>query len=649
MNKKSSAASWRGSKDLGRQLLHRKLTSRMRFAVSWLKGDKAAICEAAQTVERYAGRWGVNELNRPDDWHLLAEYVHLAKKDVPETVSDKPAAARRRGYKVVEREAVFRQDEITDPKAKRKFFVECGDTEVFFTDDVQRRARYVVIDAGKLQPSHREGKRNWLHFIPEAQPKNRTDTVSAVTADKHARDIKPELLLGNSSAYSGAPVVNSRGEVIQGNGRADALRIMWERYPNSAEKYAHAVAEFVGKKLKELKEEVLPFWRGEFGQPVLVRMLDVDDEEAITLGQYSDTQMTSGGGGVFSPRAVARQLVSNKEFSKFTRIIFDVPDGDESSLKDLIRGENGMQAVAWLARMRYITPSEAQACIEVTRYGKAMTKAGREAMLDVFASILFEEAQGEFEAMFDKIPARAQTAIVGIAARDVQMPDGKKLLPDIRRGVELCAMLTMRQPDFEKARTADQARHAIYMWENQSTMFNADKFPADQFSAEDKALAVLFKVGTMRGITQTLSEIYGKMEGSAPSMFANDEFAELSKMEAMRRVLGTGSGLGLAQSERVAEMESCARRFRHDHKAPRGKEDDAMDIFFRLAMPMLKEYPSARGNDPDFIINALADFFCACGMPNKVYEDNKAREIMYIAETVLYYAKQYAEKRQKQQ
>lgn len=642
MRKTSNAMSWRGVRGLARRFLHNELVSRMRFAISYLTGDAKTVDETRQRLEDYAGQWGAGPLLSPATHYALAEYVHLAKKDVPEAVSDKPAAARRRGYKVVEREAVFRQDEIG---ARER--VEFGDAEVFFTEDVRRRARYVVIDAERLQPSHREGKRNWLHFIPEAQPKNRTDTVSAVTADKHARDIKPELLTGNNSAYSGAPVVNSRGEVIQGNGRADALRIMYDRYPHSADRYAAGIAGFVGATAEKLRKAVSP-WPGEnAGWPVLVRMLDADDEEAITLGQYSDTQMTSGGGGVFSPRAVARQLVSNKAFSKFTRIIFDVPDDDESSLKDLIRGENGMQAVAWLARMRFITPSEAQACVEVTRYGKIMTKAGREALLDVFASILFEEAQGEFETMFDKIPARAQTAIVGIAARDVQMPDGKKLLPDIRRGVELCAMLIMRQPDFEKARTAEQARHAVYMWENQSTMFNADKFPADKFSAEDKALAVLFKVGTMRGITQTLNEIYGKMEGSAPSMFAQDEFGELSKQEAMRRVLGTGGGLGLTD-EYVAELENCARRFREDHTAPRGKDDDAMDIFFRLAMPMVKECKAVAEATSTLPVT-LARFFAACGMRNGLHDKMREAQVLEISRRVLKRAREYASRQDKQQ
>lgn len=643
MRKTSNAMSWRGVSGLARRFLHNELVCRMRFAISYLVGDAKTLDKTRQRLENYAGQWGADPLLSPPVHYALAEYVHLAKRDVPEAASDKPAAARRRGYKVVEREAVFRQDEIDARKR-----VDFGDAEVFFTEDVRRRARYVVIDADRLQPSHREGKRNWLHFIPEAQPKNRTDTVSAVTADKHARDIKPELLMGNNSAYSGAPVVNSRGEVIQGNGRADALRIMYDRYPNSAITYAAAIASFVGTKAEKLRKSVSPLPGRDWGYPVLVRMLDVDDEEAITLGQYSDTQMTSGGGGVFSPRAVARQLVSNKAFSKFTRIIFDVPDEDESSLKDLIRGENGMQAVAWLARMRFITPSEAQACIEVTRYGKIMTKAGREAMLDVFASILFEEAQGEFETMFDKIPARAQTAIVGIAARDVQMPDGKKLLPDIRRGVELCAMLIMRQPDFEKAKTAEQARHAVYMWENQSTMFNADKFPADKFSAEDKALAVLFKVGTMRGITQTLNEIYGKMEGSAPSMFAQDEFGELSKQEALRRVLGTDGGLGLTD-DGVAELADCARRFQSDHTVPRGKDDgDVMDIFFRLAMPMVKECKAA-ANWTHALPETLAKFFAACGMRNSLHDRMRHSQVLYVSQQVLKRARKYVADKTKKQ
>lgn len=208
-------------------------------------------------------------------------------------------------------------------------------------------------------------------------------------------------------------------------------------------------------------------------------------------------------------------------------------------------------------------------------------------------------------------------------------------------------MLIMRQPDFEKARTAEQARHAVYMWENQSTMFNADKFPADKFSAEDKALAVLFKVGTMRGITQTLNEIYGKMEGSAPSMFAQDEFGELSKQEAMRRVLGTGGGLGLTD-EYVAELENCARRFREDHTAPRGKDDDAMDIFFRLAMPMVKECKAVAEATSTLPVT-LARFFAACGMRNGLHDKMREAQVLEISRRVLKRAREYASRQDKQQ
>ena len=94
-----------------------------------------------------------------------------------------------------------------------------------------------LIDASQLQPSHINGLRNPLHFIDEAQPKERNDDASVMSARRIAAHIRPEEITSSVTAYTGAPTVNTRGEVIQGNNRSAALREMWAAQPEQAAVY----------------------------------------------------------------------------------------------------------------------------------------------------------------------------------------------------------------------------------------------------------------------------------------------------------------------------------------------------------------------------------------------------------------------------
>lgn len=83
--------------------------------------------------------------------------------------------------------------------------------------------------------------------------------------------------------------MNARGEAIQGNNRSDALRIMWENHPEQAALYKQYLkdhAEEFGLQAEDIEA---------MEHPVLVNMVDVDDAEAIRLGQYVAQDTESGG------------------------------------------------------------------------------------------------------------------------------------------------------------------------------------------------------------------------------------------------------------------------------------------------------------------------------------------------------------------
>ena len=107
--------------------------------------------------------------------------------------------------------------------------------------------RYVLVDADDLQPSHLGATQNPVHFIPEAQPRNRSASQSgALTPERIAQALRPAEVMEGATAYTGAPVINSRGEVIQGNGRAYMLKVYYAQFPNDERGYQKTLKKECG-------------------------------------------------------------------------------------------------------------------------------------------------------------------------------------------------------------------------------------------------------------------------------------------------------------------------------------------------------------------------------------------------------------------
>ena len=111
-------------------------------------------------------------------------------------VDDTPQDARARGYRRVNGHKIDRQEPLQTVQGK--------EVNVKFSNDVLAPGHVAVIDASLLQPSHIQGVRNPLHFIDEAQPKERNDEASVLSARKIAGNIRPEEITSSITAYTGA-------------------------------------------------------------------------------------------------------------------------------------------------------------------------------------------------------------------------------------------------------------------------------------------------------------------------------------------------------------------------------------------------------------------------------------------------------------
>lgn len=568
-------------------------------------------------------------------WHICL--LHNPKR-VLDMEFDSADEARKRGYRKIGDRIVLRQNMFgLFSSAKHS----CS--YVRFTDEVKTRFVYALIPVSYLQPSHVNKQANPIFFINEAQPKNRIDDVSQFTAERHAADIHPEELLACPNAYSGAPIVNSRGEVIQGNGRANALRIMFEHYPEQAKKYKEAVEKFISDEKEtihnvlwgkdDIASDICSFneklrinpisWK----EKVLVRILvgdsdncAISDEEAIRYGQYTDTQMTTGGRQKFNPMGVARQILANGEMAQMTRILFSSDDADdEMTLSDYLY-DNGVDVISWLAQKKYITPAEAQTCYAGGGAGRTLSDEGREGLRGILSSVLFAGASDTLAQRFAMIPVKAQVAVLTTIDRDIKMPDDKKLVKDIQGAIEVCQILMRdKASGFSTARTFEAAKQAVRFWQRQSSIANDGTvfYPADRYGELSLALAACFKGMTQNGIRKVLNDMYDKMTGAGGGLFDEpDDFGRImTKAEAAKTVLGVelenrqGLGRESEKEPNIMELENNPSRYRELRHLDDCDRRDANCIFNYYIEPLLKlDFSKLRESETKELEMAILSF-----------------------------------------
>ncbi|WP_303329606.1 hypothetical protein, partial [Muribaculum intestinale] len=329
-----------------------------------------------------------------------------------------------------------------------------------------------------------------MFFIDEAQPKNRAEAVSMSAAKEIAEGIRPQEITGSATAYTGAPTVNARGEVIQGNNRSDALRFLWEnKLPQQQQTYKQYLldnAEQFGIDPEAVKA---------MQQPVLVNMLDVDDAEAIRLGQMTAQDTESGGIERIKPKNVAQKL--GDEMRTFANRLLSSGD-DEASFGQLV-DSNGTDVLKWMAQKGAITSTQYQSAFDSKG---DLTAEAKSDLQKVLYQAVFKGGSQQLEEMFDKLPTKAQRAILGTAFRDMASPFAGKMLPEIQSSI-MAYNLLMNDPAFAEAKNLEQVLRAISAFK--SAIALDDRFeqymPADNFSNFALQLAGMYKASDMSQTT----------------------------------------------------------------------------------------------------------------------------------------------------
>nr|UWF90910.1 MAG: ddrB-like ParB superfamily domain protein [Bacteriophage sp.] len=418
-----------------------------------------------------------------------------ALNGVPDMVDDTPQDARARGYRRVSGQKIDRQDHVQGLQGK--------EVSVRFSDDAIANGRVAVIEAEQLQPSHVQGVRNPLHFIDEAQPKERNDEASVLSARKIAGNIRPEEITSSVTAFTGAPTVNARGEAIQGNNRSDALRQMWEGYQDQAAKYKQYLidhAEEFGLNADDVAA---------MQHPVLVNMLDVEDAEAITLGQYVAQDTESGGIERIKPKNALQKM--GNDIRSFANLLLKSAD-EETSFAGLV-DSNGVDVVKWMSQRGYITPTQYKSAFDSKGN---LTAEAKNDLRGIMYQSIFKGGSVRLEEMFNALPVKAQKAILATAFRDYDSPNAERMVEEIQNSIRAYYALSQDKL-FTDAKNFKEARIAVESWKRQYQIDDAtgeSYLPSDNFSNFALLLATMYK-GENQGIIQsTFNKIYDLIQGT---------------------------------------------------------------------------------------------------------------------------------------
>lgn len=423
---------------------------------------------------------------------------------VPDWVNDTPHDARARGYRRSNGYQYARQENIPHTKGK--------ETSVKFTDKVSQPGHLALIEAEQLQPSHMNGQPNVNHFIPEAQPKKRTDKASTISSEKIAANINPAEITSSITAYTGAPTVNSRGETIQGNNRSAALKSMWKSHADQAgiyKQYLMDHADEFGLKAEDIAK---------MKNPVLVNMVDVDDNKAIELGQHSAQDTESGGVERIKVKNTIQKM--GDDMKSFAKKLLESSD-DEASFSQLV-DKNGNKVLKWMNVKGFISDTQYTSALDSD--GNLTAEAVND-LKDIMYGSIFQGGSERLEEMFNRMPAKAQRAILATAYRDFNSPKENRMLKDIQESIVAFNEL-MGDKAFASATNFKDARVAIEDWKRSYQFDDATGeavLPDGKFSDFALHLVAMYKGETQGFIQQMFNQLFDLVQGSqAVDLFNKD-------------------------------------------------------------------------------------------------------------------------------
>lgn len=418
----------------------------------------------------------------------------------------------------------------------------------------KQKAEYTLIEASDLQPSHLEGQENPLFFVKEAQPKNRAEGEVMKKADAtKGMDLDSEQLGVSPNAFFGAPVVNQRGEVIQGNGRAGGIKYYYKnaddnRYQNWLKDNA-ATFGMTAEQVASMK------------QPVLVAMANVSDQEMIRLGQYQSSQLEDAP----LPTAIAkgrwRQMAPKHKRSAMDKLLSFYAKG--KTLNTTIR-ESVKQLSDFLKAIGVFSARDIELGFKDGNPTSDFVYQIQRFILQPF----FENKDNpDLVDDFDALPFRQKDAIIGavldIYNIDYNIHRSAKVKEDVQEAIKAAI-------DFNKYKKSQKGKATVKSWLGQQIMFG--DHPIDQYSPNALRFVEMLDSGVSKMMAkkkaagekrvtyaETFKEFFEKLaDGLTTDIFSGPE-NQMSKQELYDKMFEQYDSL-LAQVEHPNSHKAMKRK-----------------------------------------------------------------------------------------
>lgn len=221
-------------------------------------------------------------------------------------------------------------------------------------------ARYAIRELSDLQPSHNgiTFERNPRYEYQNDRDYKNNPEISSLVADRSGPKFDPNYPATESpTAENGGPVIDPRGNVLGGNSRSMTLARVYKSNPEGVKAYQAALRDRAA--VYGLKPEDLD----RFKQPVMVRELSEQPNEAAAQRAITDFNKKSAGALATAERAVADgRLMSRQTIGLISAKLENV--GEDSTLAQAMQGENGAQIVDSLIKDGVVSQQERGALID---------------------------------------------------------------------------------------------------------------------------------------------------------------------------------------------------------------------------------------------------------------------------------------------
>jgi len=421
--------------------------------------------------------------------------------------------------------------------------------EVRFTNEVSVPFRYKLVEAETLQPSHSGGLRNPNHFIPEAQPKSRLDKGSIMAEEGFANNPRFDELGENTNAYSGAPVVNQRNEVVQGNNRAAGLKKGYERNNPAYKEALKANATKFGFSPSQVEG---------MKNPVLVREVAVADQGAIELGNYDVKDLETGGKRRLDPIAVTRRMsFDNKK--RLAEILF----GFEGTLNEAIRG-NAKRV------MEILNPFLNQAQRNTILKEGNLSEAGAKDLEAVVQQLLFDNGDPALPDLFENLSQTQKEGLRKALPHIFAAGADKNLVREVQN-----AILALN--DFATSGAGD-----FNQWLSQTDMFKGGKTPKDLYTPlELKIAEVLNDAKSQKEIKLKFQQFEDAVKSKEATMFEAAQEGK-GKDQAAKEIFDVEEAQPEAKPEPTPE-EATEAPEPEPSEAPKAEIKEGDQVSFKLS------------------------------------------------------------------